>query len=115
VTNVENDISTETELLQYDRQFRPVAHWLVANNKILTREWDRYFWQGLPTSARRAIDRQLELTDSNYSRTEATDFEEVLKAGHFVFSDNAFDADLNEPIVTHIHTIQESQHTPHSA
>ncbi|KAG2046147.1 hypothetical protein BDR06DRAFT_985678 [Suillus hirtellus] len=34
ISNVNNDISTETELLQYYWQFRPVAHWLVANNKI---------------------------------------------------------------------------------
>jgi hypothetical protein len=46
------------------------------------------------------------LKDPNYSRTEATDFEEVLKAGRFVFSDDAFDADLNEPIAARIRTIQ---------
>lgn len=56
-----DDISTETELLQYYRKFRPIAVWLVANKKISTHERDRYFWQGLPTSVRRAIDRRLEL------------------------------------------------------
>jgi len=34
------------------------------------------------------------------------DFEEVLKAGRFMFSDNAFDADLNEPIAARIRTIR---------
>ncbi|KAG2051663.1 hypothetical protein BDR06DRAFT_851857, partial [Suillus hirtellus] len=38
INNVDNDISTETELLQYYRQFRPVAHWLVTNNKISAQE-----------------------------------------------------------------------------
>jgi hypothetical protein len=33
------------------------------------------------------------------------DFDEVLKTGRFVFSDDAFDADLNEPITTRIRTI----------
>ena len=33
-----DDISTETELLQYYRKFRPVAVWLVANNKVSTHE-----------------------------------------------------------------------------
>ncbi|KAG1811602.1 hypothetical protein EV424DRAFT_1349620 [Suillus variegatus] len=81
ISNVDNDISTKTKLLQYYRQFRPVAHWLVTNNKISARERDRYFWQGLLAASRRAIDRRLELKDpANYSRTEATDFEEVLKA-----------------------------------
>ncbi|KIK33155.1 hypothetical protein CY34DRAFT_100109, partial [Suillus luteus UH-Slu-Lm8-n1] len=109
ISNVDNDISTETELLQYYRQFRPVAHWLVANSKISTRERDRYFWQGLPATTRRAIDRRLELKNPSYSRTEATDFEEVLKAGRFVFSDDAFDADLNEPIATRIRSIREGR------
>ncbi|KAG2071724.1 hypothetical protein BDR04DRAFT_977839, partial [Suillus decipiens] len=34
----ESDISTETELLQYYHQFRPIAVWLVTNSKISTRE-----------------------------------------------------------------------------
>ncbi|KAG2054232.1 hypothetical protein BDR06DRAFT_884474 [Suillus hirtellus] len=34
ISNVDNDISTKTELLQYYWQFQPVAHWLVTNNKI---------------------------------------------------------------------------------
>ncbi|KAG1720128.1 uncharacterized protein EDB91DRAFT_1257152 [Suillus paluster] len=109
INSVDNEISTETELLQYYRQFCPVAHWLVANGKISTCERDRYFWQGLPATTRHAIDRQLELKDANYLQTEATDFEEVLKAGRFVFSDDTFDADLNEPIATRIWTIREGR------
>jgi len=34
ISNVDNNISTETELLQYYRQFHPITHWLVSNNKI---------------------------------------------------------------------------------
>jgi hypothetical protein len=109
----DGDISTETELLQYYRQFRPIAHWLVTNGKITTRERDRYFWQGLPTTTRRAIDRRLEVQDPTYSRAEATNFETVLKAGRFVFSDDAFDADLNDPIASRLQTMRDSR-TPNS-
>ncbi|KAG2737479.1 hypothetical protein P692DRAFT_20682729, partial [Suillus brevipes Sb2] len=109
INNVDSDISTETELLQYYRQFRPVAVWLVTNNKITARERDRYFWQGLPLPARKAIDRRLELKTVDYNRNEPTDFEEVLNAGHFVFSDEAFDADFNDPIATRLRTIREGR------
>ncbi|KAG1744772.1 hypothetical protein EDB19DRAFT_1906490 [Suillus lakei] len=60
INSVNNDISTETELLQYYRQFCPITHWLISNSKISV-------W--------------LELKDTNYSQMEATDFKEVLKAG----------------------------------
>jgi hypothetical protein len=84
---------------------------LVTNGKITTRERDRYFWQGLPTATRRAIDRRLEVQDATYSHAEATDFEKVLKAGHFVFSDDMFDADLNNPIASRLLSIQDSHST----
>ncbi|KAG2345058.1 hypothetical protein BDR05DRAFT_975241 [Suillus weaverae] len=34
ISNANNDISTEIELLQYYRQFCPMAHWLITNGKI---------------------------------------------------------------------------------
>ncbi|KAG2743496.1 hypothetical protein P692DRAFT_201723436 [Suillus brevipes Sb2] len=34
--SADGDISTETELLQYYRQFCPITHWLIANGKITT-------------------------------------------------------------------------------
>ncbi|KIK34346.1 hypothetical protein CY34DRAFT_26874 [Suillus luteus UH-Slu-Lm8-n1] len=55
IRDLERIIPTETELVQYYRQFRPIAVWLVANSKISERERDRYFWQGLPQSVRLAI------------------------------------------------------------
>ncbi|KAG2055737.1 hypothetical protein BDR06DRAFT_1044422 [Suillus hirtellus] len=51
LNTAESDVSMETELVQYYRQFCPIAVWLVANSKISERERDRYFWQGLPHSA----------------------------------------------------------------
>lgn len=109
LNNAESDISTETELVQYYHQFRPIAVWLVVNSKISEHERDRYFWQGLPQSVRLAISQRLQHTESNYSRKEATNFEKVVEAGRFVLSDDAFDADLNEPIAFRIKSIREAR------
>jgi len=38
LTHADLDISTETELMEFSCQFRPVATWLVKNNKISKRE-----------------------------------------------------------------------------
>jgi hypothetical protein len=35
----------------------------------------------------------------------------VLKAGHFVFSDDMFDADLNDPIASQLRSIRDSHST----
>lgn len=92
-----NDISMETELLQYYHKFRPVTVWLVTNKKISDHERNRYFWQGLPMVVYCAVDQQLELKNANYSYNKLMDYE-VLKASWFILSDNAFDTDLNDLI-----------------
>jgi len=109
LNTAESKISTEMELLQYYRQFSPILVWLMANSKISSRERDRYFLQGLPHSVRKAIDRHLELKEKNYTRNEAPDIEKALEAGQFVLSDDAYDADLHEPIVSQLHSIQEAR------
>jgi len=105
LNTAESDVSTETELLQYYCQFRPIAVWLVANAKISVRERDRYFWQGLPQAARLAIAQRLQHTETNYTCNEATDFEKVMEAGQFILSDDAFDVDYNEPIAMRLRSI----------
>ncbi|KAG2744841.1 hypothetical protein P692DRAFT_20674088, partial [Suillus brevipes Sb2] len=115
ISHSDSDVSTETELLQYYRQFRPIAVWLVTNGKISERDRDRYFWQGLPMAARRAIDRRLELKTADYNRNEPTNFEKVLEAGRFVFSDEAFDAEFNDPIATRLKSIREGRQGASSA
>jgi len=109
LNTAESEISTETELLQYYRQFSPISVWLMANSKISSRECDRYFLQGLPQSVRKAIDRRLELKEKNYTRNEAPDIEKALEAGQFVLSDDAYDADLHEPIASRLHSIREAR------
>jgi hypothetical protein len=71
-------------------------------------ERDQYFWQGLPQTARLAIAQHLQHTKTNYTHNEATNFEKVVEAGCFVLSDDAFDADLNEPIASHIKLIRDA-------
>ncbi|KIJ65376.1 hypothetical protein HYDPIDRAFT_167090 [Hydnomerulius pinastri MD-312] len=105
------DISTETEIHHYYRKFRPVAVWLVANKKISTHERDQYFWQGLPVSVRRSIDRRLELKNADYSRDEPTDYENVLEAGRFVLSDDAFDDDFDDPIAARLKSMRDGRGT----
>jgi hypothetical protein len=46
---------------------------------------------------------------TNYTRNEAPDFDKVLEAGEFVFSDDAFDTDLNKPIASRLKMIQETR------
>jgi hypothetical protein len=70
LNTAESDVSTETELVQYYCQFRPIAVWLVANAKISVHERDHYFWQGLPQSARLAIAQRLQHTETNYTHNE---------------------------------------------
>ncbi|KAG2050287.1 hypothetical protein BDR06DRAFT_892090 [Suillus hirtellus] len=55
VNQADSNVNTEKELIQYYSQFCAIAVWLVNNNKISTRDQDKYFWQGLPIHARRQI------------------------------------------------------------
>ncbi|KII92437.1 hypothetical protein PLICRDRAFT_134037, partial [Plicaturopsis crispa FD-325 SS-3] len=93
VRQAEFEITSETELLQYYREFRPIAVWLEARAFITTREKNRYFWQGLHPATRRAITRRLEVSESAWDRKEPLDIDKVVKAGRFVFSDDAFDSE----------------------
>ncbi|KAF8889393.1 hypothetical protein BD779DRAFT_1469895 [Infundibulicybe gibba] len=102
-------ITSETELRQYYRKFRPMAVWLIANNKLSEGERNRYFWYGLHPSTRRQIDRRLELKEPNYTRAEATDMEKVMAAGRFVFSDEAFDAVFDDPIANRLKKDKEEE------
>jgi hypothetical protein len=69
-------------------QYQPVENWV--------------------STARHTINQCLELKEANYTRNEATNSEKVLEAGHFVFSDDTFDADLNEPIASCLKSMQDT-------
>src|SRR5438445_4186494 len=103
----DSSILSETELMQYYRQFRPIAIWLINNNKMSTREHNQWFWHGLPAHARNAIARHLELQHpTTYSHTDPSDYEDVVMARRFVFSDDAFDAEYDDPLASHLKTIR---------
>lgn len=87
--------------LQYYHTSRPVAVWLVSNEKISTHECDRDYSQ---LSIELCIGRGLELKNPDYSRDKPTDYEEVLKAGRFVLSDVAHH--LTQTSTTHHSTTQ---------
>ncbi|KAF8872190.1 hypothetical protein BD779DRAFT_1477681 [Infundibulicybe gibba] len=108
-TSCDDEITSETELRQYYRKFRPMAVWLIANNKLSEGERNRYFWYGLHPSTRRQIDRRLELKEPNYTRAEATDMEKVMAAGRFVFLDEAFDAVFDDPIANRLKKDKEEE------
>ncbi|GBE78908.1 hypothetical protein SCP_0201050 [Sparassis crispa] len=101
-----SEIQTETELLTYYRLFCPISQWLVHNSHITDCERNSYFWQGLPRDTRRAIDRRLELTIPDFSRAAPPDVEKVVAAGRFVFSDEAFDSEYNDPISMRLRSLK---------
>ncbi|OAX33016.1 hypothetical protein K503DRAFT_804724 [Rhizopogon vinicolor AM-OR11-026] len=86
VNQADNNICTETELIQYYHQFHIIAVWLVTNEKI-------------------SILQHLELRDLNFNSNEPADFEKVLAAGHHVFLDEVFDTEFNDPITLCIKSI----------
>jgi len=103
------DISTKTELMEFSRQFRPVATWLVKNNKISERERDKLFWQGLPRRIRHDISLQLQLEDpKKFDHTEHPNFEKVIKAGRVVLANDRFDVDKNDPVTLRLHSVRET-------
>jgi hypothetical protein len=53
----------------------------------------------------------LKWKEANYTRNEATNFEKVLEAGHFIFSDDAFNTDLNEPIASRLKSMLDTYGT----
>jgi len=114
IAAAELSISTEAELLQYYRQFSPIAIWLMKQGKLSGRERDMWFWEGLPVNARRAISRRLELQNPRtFSRSDPIDYDDVLEAGQFVFSDEAFDIDVYNPVSTRFKSLRPS--APHTA
>ena len=89
---VDQDISTETEFVEYSHKFRPVAAWLVKN-KISERECDKLFWQGIPRLVQWEITMQLQISDpKGFNCTAYPDFEKVIRAG----CHDRFNADSND-------------------
>ena len=114
IAAAELSISTEAELLQYYQQFSPIAIYLMKQGKLSTCERNMWFWEGLPVEARQAISRHLELQNPRtFSRSDPINYDDILKAGQFIFSDEAFDVDVYNPVSTHFKTLHPSEpHVP---
>ncbi|KIM57905.1 hypothetical protein SCLCIDRAFT_28434 [Scleroderma citrinum Foug A] len=106
LAHAESDISTETELMEFSHQFRPVATWLVRNNKLSKREWDKLFWQGLPRHICHSISLQLQLEDpKKFDHMEHPNFEKVIKAGRIVLANDRFNIDKNDPVTLRLRSV----------
>ena len=95
--HVNQDISTETEFIEYSHKFHPVATWLVKNKKILEHKRDKLFWQGLPRHVQQEITMQLRLDNpKGFDRSTHPDFKKVICAGCKALGNNRFDAVSND-------------------
>ena len=95
--HINQDISTETEFVEYSHKFHPIATWLVKNKKISEHEHDKLFWQGLPRHVQREITMQLRLDNpKGFDRSMHPNFEKVIHAGCKALGNNRFDAVFND-------------------
>lgn len=112
VATYSDEITTETDILDYYHAFYPIASWLVQKKKLSERDRDAVFWMGLHSRTRKAISRRLETALANYSRDEPPHYEEVVKAGRWVFSDDAFDPETAGPIASRLSAFRRTAPTP---
>ncbi|KIM52198.1 hypothetical protein SCLCIDRAFT_32849 [Scleroderma citrinum Foug A] len=83
LAHVESDISTETELMEFSCQFRPVATWLL----------------------------QLE-DPKKFDHMEHPNFEKVIKAGCIVLANDRFNIDKNDPVTLRLCSVHDSSAPP---
>jgi hypothetical protein len=94
-------MNSEKRLLKYYGEFRPVARWLKKEEILSEKEVNRIFWYGLPQHARRKIGDRLRIVSPDHDQKHAPAMEDVIKAGRYVFAEEAFDAesDDDEPAI----------------
>ena len=99
---VDQDISLETEFVEYSHRFCPVAAWLVKN-KISEWECDKLFWQEIPCLFQQEIMMQLQISNpKGFDYTAYLDFEKIIWAGHAVLHHDRFNAASNDLVAVHI-------------
>jgi len=98
---VKKTMNSEKRLLKYYGEFRPVARWLKKEEILSEKEINRIFWYGLPQHAHRKIRDRLKIVSLDRDWKHAPGIEDVIKAGRYVFTEEAFDAesDDNEPAI----------------
>jgi len=106
----ESCISTETELMAFSRQFRPVATWLVKNKVLSEHQRNTLFWKGLPKPLRRAILHRLQSEDPNYRAPP--NFEKVIEAGRDVLANNGSHVNKNTPMTPRLRSARDLSTPP---
>ena len=109
VKQKKRDIDTITEFFDYHRKFRSVALSLLNSKALSATDRDRYFWEGLHKSTRRVILRRIESTDTAYDRSKPIEMDNVTKAARYIFSDDVFEKDRNNPVAMHLRNLTEDE------
>ena len=92
---VKKTMNLEKHLLKYYGESRPIARWLKKEEILSEKEINRIFWYGLPQHAHRKIGDRLKIVSPNHDQKYAPGMD-VIKAGRYVFTKEAFDAESND-------------------
>ena len=109
VKQKKRDIDTITEFFDYHQKFRSVALSLLDSKALSATDRDRYFWEGLHKSTRRVILRRIESTDTAYDRSKPIKMDDVTKAARYIFSDDVFEKDRNNPVAMRLRNLTEDE------
>ena len=87
--------------MKYYGESRPIARWLKKEEILSEKEINRTFCYGLPQHMHRKIGDRLKIVSPNHDQKHAPGMEDVIKAGRYVFIEEAFNAgsDDDEPVI----------------
>ena len=72
---------------------------------------DRYFWEGLHRNVQRVILRHIESTNIAYNQSKPIDMDIVTRAAKYVFSDDVFEKDWNNPVAMWLRDLMEDDNS----
>jgi len=82
--SVKESIEDKEDLDIYYRKFWIIMADLVEADVINKKQYDKYFWKGLPQELRYAISDHLEARDPDFESDQVPEVEKAIEAGHFV-------------------------------
>src|SRR5882757_1082276 len=82
---------------------------MIASKTLSETDRDRYFWEGLHKNTRRSILRRIENTDSDFDRSKPISIDVVTKAAKYIFSDEVFERDRNDPVAMRLRDLTEEE------
>jgi hypothetical protein len=101
----QKSMKTETCLIEYYAKFRPMGIWLEKKNIISSADMNDYFWYGIPKKTRKLILSWLITLDPKRDNKKAPKMDDVLQAGRYILSEDAFDVANDNPIANWIHSV----------